>query len=63
MATDPPTSAELDTFRAQADRFLAELDEEYYVHFAGPKSALSPGAVVTNRVRVAAIAVPKPRLE
>src|SRR6516225_6511734 len=45
MATDPPTSAELDLFRAQADRFLAELDEEYYLHFAGHNAALELGPI------------------
>jgi hypothetical protein len=33
----PPTERELDDYRAQADRFIAELDEEYYLHFAGLK--------------------------
>ncbi len=28
---------ELDAFRAQADRFIAELDEEFYLHYAGLK--------------------------
>ena len=28
---------ELDLYRAGADRFLAELDEEYYLHYAGLK--------------------------
>ena len=29
---------ELDGYRAGADRFIAELDEEYYLHYAGLKS-------------------------
>jgi hypothetical protein len=28
---------ELDSYRAGADRFIAELDEEYYLHYAGLK--------------------------
>ena len=40
MATDTLTSQELDAFREQADRFIAELDEEFYLHFAGHKDAL-----------------------
>ena len=31
------TSRELDAFRDDADRFIAELDEEYYLHYAGPQ--------------------------
>jgi hypothetical protein len=34
MATAP---AALDAFRDEADRFIAALDEEYYLHFAGLK--------------------------
>ena len=30
---------ELDAYREQADRFIAELDEEYYRHFAGLKDS------------------------
>jgi hypothetical protein len=40
MAVDPPTSRELDAFRDEADRFIAELDEEYYLHLAGHKETL-----------------------
>ena len=34
------TAAELDRFRERADRFIAELDEEYYLHYAGLKDKL-----------------------
>ena len=37
MPAAPPSALELDAFRAKADRFIAELDEEYYVHYAGLK--------------------------
>ena len=39
MATDL-TTTELDAFRDDADRFIAELDEEYYLHLAGHKETL-----------------------
>jgi hypothetical protein len=32
--------AELDAYREQADRFIAALDEEYYLHYAGHKETL-----------------------
>jgi oligoendopeptidase F len=40
----PLSDRELDTYREQADRFIAELDEEYYLHYAGHKHSfdLSP---------------------
>ena len=31
---------EIDAFRDEADRFIADLDEEYYLHFAGLKETL-----------------------
>jgi hypothetical protein len=31
---------DLDAYREQADRFIAELDEEYYLHYAGLKETL-----------------------
>jgi hypothetical protein len=39
MATAPPRSESLDAYRDEADRFIAALDEEYYLHFAGLKDA------------------------
>jgi hypothetical protein len=35
--TEAPTTRELDAFREEADRFIAELDEELYLHYAGRK--------------------------
>jgi oligoendopeptidase F len=35
-----PSSIDLDAYRADADRFIAELDEEYYLHYAGLKDRL-----------------------
>src|SRR6188768_1421874 len=41
MPTVAPASArDLDDYREDADRFIAELDEEYYLHFAGHKEKL-----------------------
>jgi hypothetical protein len=37
MSGAPLSDRELDGYRSGADRFLAELDEEYYSHFAGLK--------------------------
>src|SRR5262245_4412975 len=37
MALAPLSDRELDTYREQADRFIAELDEEFYLHYAGLK--------------------------
>ena len=33
-------AADLDRFRERADRFIAELDEEFYLHYAGHKEKL-----------------------
>jgi oligoendopeptidase F len=40
LASAPPSSRELDTYRERVDRFIAELDEEYYLHYAGLKDTL-----------------------
>jgi oligoendopeptidase F len=40
VAAAPPTGRELDTYRDRIDRFVAELDEEYYLHYAGHKETL-----------------------
>src|SRR5438128_9007594 len=37
MTPAPPSERELDAYREQADRFIAELDEEFYLHYAGLK--------------------------
>ena len=39
-AAAPLTKADLDRFRERADRFIAELDEEFYLHYAGLKEKL-----------------------
>jgi hypothetical protein len=35
-----PTNPEIESYSAEADRFIAELDEEYYLHYAGHKDKL-----------------------
>ena len=40
MPSSPAESRELDAFRADADRFIAAEDEEYYLHYAGLKETL-----------------------
>jgi oligoendopeptidase F len=37
MPPSPPSDRELDAYREDADRFMAELDEEFYLHYAGLK--------------------------
>ena len=34
------TTRELDAYREQADRFIAAIDEEFYLHYAGHKDSL-----------------------
>src|SRR5207237_7265336 len=36
----PLSPRQLDAYRDEADRFIAELDEEYYLHYAGHKQTL-----------------------
>jgi hypothetical protein len=45
LAAVPPTSAELDSFRYEADRLEAELMEEWYQHYAGYKATLELEAI------------------
>jgi hypothetical protein len=40
VASAPPSTRDLDTYRDRIDRFIAELDEEYYLHYAGHKDTL-----------------------
>jgi hypothetical protein len=40
MPAAPLTASDVDAFRDDADRFIAELDEEYYLHLAGHKPTL-----------------------
>ena len=40
MAAAQLSPRELDAYREQADRFIAAIDEEYYLHYAGHKDSL-----------------------
>lgn len=40
MPAAPLSPRQLDAYRDEADRFIAELDEEYYLHYAGHKQTL-----------------------
>jgi hypothetical protein len=40
MSVTTPSNREIDAFRDRGDRFIADLDEEYYLHFAGLKETL-----------------------
>jgi hypothetical protein len=40
VTTDTLSTRELDAFRDAADRFIAEIDDEYYQHYAGLKETL-----------------------
>src|SRR4051794_31286504 len=51
----PPTARELDAYRAGADRFIAELDEEYYLHFAGLKDTLQLEAIYAKHADLTAL--------
>ena len=49
MPTVAPASArDLDDYRERADRFIATLDEEYYLHFAGHKERLELEAIYAD---------------
>jgi hypothetical protein len=45
MSTELATTRELDAFRDEADRFIAELDEEAYLHYAGHKETFEVEAI------------------
>jgi hypothetical protein len=45
MAGSPPDARELDAYRDRADRFIAAMDEEYYLHYAGHKDTLELEAI------------------
>ena len=45
MSTELATTRELDAFRDESDRFIAELDEEAYLHYAGHKETYEVEAI------------------
>jgi hypothetical protein len=52
MPSGTPTTPELDSYRVEADRFIAELDEEYYLHYAGLKDRLELEAIYDRHARL-----------
>jgi hypothetical protein len=52
VATAPPTDRELDGIRESADRFIAELDEEYYNHYSGQKETLELAPIYERHVEL-----------
>ena len=53
MASASPV--DLDRFRERADRFIAELDEEYYLHYAGHKDTLDLKAIYERYADLTAV--------
>ena len=51
----PPCQTSLDEYRDEADRFLAELEEEYYLHFAGLKDRLELAAIYERHAELASL--------
>jgi hypothetical protein len=45
VSIEAPSSSDLTAFRDRADRFVADLDEEYYLHYAGLKEKFEVDAV------------------
>jgi hypothetical protein len=45
LATETLSDRELEAFREAGDRFIAELDEEHYLHYAGHKETLEVEAI------------------
>src|SRR3954447_21993252 len=62
MSTDTVTERELDAFREDADRFIAEVDEEYYLHLAGHKETLELEAIYERHDSLTRLEPPR-RLE
>jgi hypothetical protein len=52
MAPAPPSEHELDLYREQADRFIAELDEEFYLHYAGLKDNFDLAPIYERHVNL-----------
>ena len=47
-----PPSPEIEAYSAEADRFIAELDEEYYLHYAGHKDRLELESIYDRHARL-----------
>jgi hypothetical protein len=55
MATAPAAQRELDAYREGADRFIAALDEEYYLHFAGLKETFDLAPIYERHADLATL--------
>jgi oligoendopeptidase F len=52
MPPTPPSDRELDVYREDADRFMAELDEEFYLHYAGLKETFDLAPIYERHARL-----------
>ena len=50
-----PTPRELDAYREQADRFIAAIDEEYYLHYSGHKNSLDLAPIYERYVELTSL--------
>lgn len=48
-------AVELETYRSEVDRFIAALDEEYYLHFAGHKASLELAPIYERHGHIASL--------
>src|SRR5436190_1441858 len=55
MPPAPPSDRELDAYREQADRFIAELDEEFYLHYAGLKETFDLAPIYKRHANLTAL--------
>ena len=55
MPPAPPSDRELDAYREQADRFIAELDEEFYLHYAGLKESFDLAPIYERHANLTAL--------
>src|SRR6186997_2491825 len=49
------SDARLSQLRSEADRFMTELDEEYYLHFAGHKETLDLQSIYERHAELATL--------
>ena len=50
MTPAPSSDRELDAYREQADRFISELDEEFYLHYAGLKETFDLALIASLQI-------------
>ena len=59
MTPAPPSDRELDAYREEADRFIAELDEEFYLHYAGHKETFDLTPIYQRHTNLTDLAAAK----